>query len=365
MTISEQDTLLEGAAEPVAVAENQTSHQQEPVPDHEPSAEGGHPHQAEMPFALVYGEAFTKLPQDLYIPPDALEVILEAFEGPLDLLLYLIKRQNLDILDIPVAQITAQYMQYVELMKSLNLELAAEYLVMAALLGEIKSRMLLPRQTEAEDDEHDPRAELIRRLQEYERYKKAAEDIDELPRVGREVHLAVAEQPKFEREKAHPEVDLREVLLALQEVLHRADMFESHQVSREKLSTRERMTQVLERLGQDRFVPFVSLFSYEEGRLGVVVTFLAILELVKESLVELVQSEAFGPIHVKARESAHEAGPEEDEPRLEDETAEGAFEPVTPPVLAQRDVEPSLPEELNPAAADVNDPNSEENNNVS
>lgn len=264
------------------------------------------PVQEEMPFALVYGQAYTKLPQDLYIPPDALEVILEAFEGPLDLLLYLIKRQNLDILDIPVSQITFQYMEYVELMKSLNLELAAEYLVMAALLGEIKSRMLLPRQPGEEEEELDPRAELIRRLQEYERFKKAAEDMDQLPRVGREIHLGVADPPEYERPRLHPDVDLREVLLALKDVLHRADMFESHHVTREKLSTRERMTQVLERLAHDRFVPFVALFHYEEGRLGVVVTFLAILELVKESLVELVQSEAFGPIHVRARAAAHE-----------------------------------------------------------
>lgn len=337
MTSSDQDTLLETMPEQLPRDE-----------------EGGHPLQEEMPFALVYGKAFTKLPQDLYIPPDALEVILEAFEGPLDLLLYLIKRQNLDILDVPVAQITNQYMQYVELMKSLNLELAAEYLVMAALLGEIKSRMLLPRQTDEEDDEHDPRAELIRRLQEYERYKKAAEDIDSLPRVGRDVHLAAAEQPLYERERAHPEVDLKEVLLALQEVLHRADMFESHQVSREKLSTRERMTQVLERLGQDRFVPFVSLFSYEEGRLGVVVTFLAILELVKESLVELVQTDAFGPIHVKARESAHEAGPDDELEPFEagDGGVETAFEPVSPPVLSQQEDAPVLPEYLDPEYLD-------------
>lgn len=360
MTISEQDTLLEVAAasETQQDASGQQSGEQNAEPEVsstvDAAQQGGlHPQQGEMPFALVYGEAFTKLPQDLYIPPDALEVILEAFEGPLDLLLYLIKRQNLDILDVPVAQITSQYMQYVELMKSLNLELAAEYLVMAALLGEIKSRMLLPRQSEEEDEEHDPRAELIRRLQEYERYKKAAEDIDDLPRLGREIHLADADQPTFERERTHPEVDLREVLLALQEVLHRADMFESHQVSREKLSTRERMTQVLERLGQDRFVPFVSLFSYEEGRLGVVVTFLAILELVKESLVELVQSEALGPIHVKARESAHEAGPDDEELDMleDDESAEGAYEAVSPPVLAQPDEESPLPENPEAAAA--------------
>ena len=291
MSMDEQDRLPEVSATDTSV---------------EGSAAEHNPVQEEMPFALVYGQAFTKLPQDLYIPPDALEVILEAFEGPLDLLLYLIKRQNLDILDIPVAQITSQYMEYVDLMKSLNLELAAEYLVMAALLGEIKSRMLLPRQPGEEEEELDPRAELIRRLQEYERFKKAAEDIEEMPRVGREIHLGVADPPEYERPKLHPDVDLKEVLLALQEVLRRADMFESHQVTREKLSTRERMSQVLERLAHDRFVPFVALFHYEEGRLGVVVTFLAILELVKESLVELVQSEDFGPIHIRARAAAHE-----------------------------------------------------------
>ncbi len=330
MTAPEQDSLLEDAA-PEAPADAAGS---VPAVDAAATAaeaaEGApnNPVQEEMPFALVYGQAVTKLPQDLYIPPDALEVILEAFEGPLDLLLYLIKRQNLDILDIPVAQITVQYMEYVELMKNLNLELAAEYLVMAALLGEIKSRMLLPRQAGEEEDELDPRAELIRRLQEYERFKKAAEDIEEMPRVGRDIHLVSAEPPVYERPKQHPDVDLREVLLALQEVLHRADMFESHQVTREKLSTRERMTQVLERLGNDRFVPFVSLFTYEEGRLGVVVTFLAILELVKESLIELVQSEAFGPIHVRARAAAHEGA--EELPDLEGEEAQDAYEMRSP-----------------------------------
>ena len=260
------------------------------------------PHQAEMPFGLMYGQAITKLPDDLYIPPDALEVFLEAFEGPLDLLLYLIKRQNLDILDIPVAQITTQYMEYVELMKAMNLELAAEYLVMAAMLGEIKSRTLLPRPVHDEEDEaEDPRAELIRRLQEYERFKQAAEDIDNLPRQERDFQIAAARRPEYVREKAQPDVDLRELLLAFKEVLYRADMFENHQVSREKLSTRERMANVLDRLKGREFVPFVELFEASEGRLGVVVSFLAILELVKGSLIELVQSGPFSPIHVKAR----------------------------------------------------------------
>ena len=260
------------------------------------------PRQGEMPFGLMYGKAITKLPDDLYIPPDALEVFLEAFEGPLDLLLYLIKRQNLDILDIPVAQITSQYMQYVELMKALNLELAAEYLVMAAMLSEIKSRMLLPRpKVEEEDDDVDPRAELIRRLQEYERFKQAAEDMDELPRNERDFWVASAKRPDYVREKPEPDVDLKEVLLALKDVLHRADMFEHHQVSMEKLSTRERMSDVLEKLRHREFVPFVALFRTDEGRAGVVVTFIAILELVKSALIELVQTEPFAPIHVKAR----------------------------------------------------------------
>ncbi|WP_426416587.1 segregation and condensation protein A [Aestuariirhabdus sp. LZHN29] len=257
--------------------------------------------QGEMPFAVVQGKEMTSLPQDLYIPPDALEVFLEAFEGPLDLLLYLIKRQNVDVLEICVAEITRQYMAYVELMEAAQFELAAEYLVMAAMLAEIKSRMLLPRSEEASDEEEDPRAELIRRLQEYERFKAAAQDIDELPRLGRDYALASAQAPVSETEKLHPEVDLQELLLALSDVLRRADMFESHQIEREALSTRERMSLVLDRLSVGGFLPFVSLFAIEEGRLGVVVTFMAVMELIKESLVELVQNEPFGPIHVKAR----------------------------------------------------------------
>lgn len=268
---------------------------------HDAAAEAK-PKQSEMPFGLVYGKAITKLPDDLYIPPDALEVFLEAFEGPLDLLLYLIKRQNLDILDIPVAQITEQYMQYVELMKALNFELAAEYLVMAAMLGEIKSRSLLPRpKTEEGEDDEDPRAELIRRLQEYERFKKAAEDIEALPRLERDFWEVKAKRPDYTRERAEPDVELKELLLALKDVMHRADMFESHHVSREKLSTRERMADVLDRLRAGEFVPFFTLFRPEEGRAGVVVTFIAILELIKSSLVEVIQSEPFAPLHLKAR----------------------------------------------------------------
>lgn len=261
------------------------------------------PLQEEMPFAVIQGKELTILPKDLYIPPDALEVILEAFEGPLDLLLYLIRRQNLDILDIDVAEITRQYLGYIELMASIQLELAAEYLVMAAMLAEIKSRMLLPRQQAEEEDEEDPRAELIKRLQEYERFKQAAEDVDELPRMGRDIHQATAEAPDRDQQRPHPDVDIKELVTALADVLKRSEMFESHQVEMEKLSTRERMSQVMESLRDNQFVPFVALFTLEEGRLGVVVTFLAVMELIKESLVEIVQSESFGPIHVKAKTS--------------------------------------------------------------
>ena len=261
------------------------------------------PQQGEMPFAIVMGQALTELPKDLYIPPQALEVILEAFEGPLDLLLYLIRRQNLDILDIDVSDLTEQYMRYVELMDAMQFELAAEYLLMAAMLAEIKSRMLLPRQVHDEDDEEDPRAQLIRRLQEYERFKQAAEQIDHLPRVEREIFLVSAAAPVITREKIEPDVEMQEILIAFAAVLSRANMFDSHHVQREALSTRERMSQVLERLSGERFVPFVSLFTVQEGRMGVVVTFLAIMELIKESLIEIVQTESFGPIHVKARTS--------------------------------------------------------------
>ena len=257
--------------------------------------------QQELPLAFVHGKPLTVLPRDLYIPPEALEVFLEAFEGPLDLLLYLIRRQNLDILEINVAQITEQYMQYVELMDSMQFELAAEYLVMSAMLAEIKSRMLLPRQQSAAEEEADPRADLIRRLQEYEQFKQAAEDLDGLPRLERDVFQAAAEPPELRRSRPQPQVELRELLLAFGEVARRASMNVSHHVQMERLSTRERMVEILARLHTPHFVPFVSLFRIEEGRMGVVVTFLAIMELIKESLIEMVQSEPFGPIHVKPR----------------------------------------------------------------
>lgn len=255
--------------------------------------------QGEMPFALIQGEPLTVIPQDLYIPPNALEVILEAFEGPLDLLLYLIKRQNIDILEIPLEETTRQYMQYIDLMQNLKIELAAEYLLMAAMLAEIKSRMLLPRPAESEDED-DPRAELIRRLQEYERFKDAAQNIDELPRVNRDIYLTDVELPELHQDKPMPEVDLRDILFAFKDAMARAEMYSHHHIQREALSVRERMTNVLSKISADGFTDYTSLFTIEEGRRGVVVTLLAILELVKEQLIDLVQSEAFAPIHLKA-----------------------------------------------------------------
>jgi segregation and condensation protein A len=268
------------------------------------------PEQQEMPFAVVQGVPFTRLPKDLYIPPDALEVFLaEAFEGPLDLLLYLIKRQNLDILDIPIAEITRQYMEYVELMKGLRLELAAEYLLMAAMLAEIKSRMLLPRPVE-EEDEEDPRAELVRRLQEYERFRQAAEDLNTLPRVDRDTPPVELVVPDRKVVKLPPRVEMKDLVFALRDVLVRAENYAHHQIQMEPLSVRERMSNVLKHVRGDNFTEFTKLFTPEEGRAGVVVTLLAILELLKQSLIEMVQSEIFGQIHVKAagsREQQDEA----------------------------------------------------------
>ena len=256
--------------------------------------------QKEMAFAFVEGEALTEVPKDLYIPPDALEIFLETFEGPLDFLLYLIKRENIDILEINVADITDQYMAYVNLMEAAQFELAAEYLVMAAMLAEIKSRLLLPREEE-DIEEVDPRMDLIRRLQEYERYKQAAENIDSLPRIDRDLHRATAALPVIDKVKADPVVDLNDVLMALSRVLRRADMFGHHHIHLETLSTREKMSDILANLSNSEFVSLTSLLTKGEGRLGVVVTFLAIMELMKDSLVEIVQTDSFGPIHLKSR----------------------------------------------------------------
>jgi len=252
-----------------------------------------------IPVAMVLGQPYSETPKDLYIPPDALEVFLESFEGPLDLLLYLIKRQNLDILDIPVAAITAQYMQYIAVMEMMKMELAAEYLVMAAMLAEIKSRLLLPR-PEEEDDEDDPRAELIRRLQVYEQFKKAAEDIDSLTRMERDVFEAGAGLPELENRQPLPDITLEEMLAAFRSVVIRANMNQHHNIQRETLSVRERMSNLLAALNEHGEIEFISLFSAEESRAGCVVSFLAMLELCKESLVEIIQKEPFAPIYLKA-----------------------------------------------------------------
>lgn len=276
-----------------------TEHPEDPSAEVPPLVD--QPRQDEMPFAIVQGQPYLRLPDDLYIPPDALEVFLDAFEGPLDLLLYLIRRQNLDILDIPIADVTRQYMEYVELMREMRLELAADYLVMAAILAEIKSRMLLPRPaTDEEGEEEDPRAELARRLQEYERFKQAAEDIESLPRMERDFFQAEAHVPDRKVVRLPPPVDLREVLLAFQEVLHRADLYGHHHVQREALSVRERMSRIMTTLRETPHSEFHSLFTPEEGRKGVVVTLLALLELLKEHLVDLIQSEPYARIYVRS-----------------------------------------------------------------
>ncbi|AWL11725.1 Segregation and condensation protein [Saliniradius amylolyticus] len=259
------------------------------------------PVQQPLPLAFVNGEAVLEKPQDLYIPPEALEVILETFEGPLDLLLYLIKRQKLDIANMPIVDITRQYMEYVDVMKDLKLELAGEYLLMAAILAEIKSRVLLPRPKSVEEDEEDPRAELIRRLKEYEAIKQAAAEIDGLPRQERDNFTGAATaHENCQPEQILPEVDLKELVLAFQSAMQKAANFEHHHITPEVLSTRERMSQILDKVQADRYLNFSELFTPEEGRSGVVVSFLAVLELVKESLVELLQSEAYSQIHIRA-----------------------------------------------------------------
>ena len=268
--------------------------------------------QYEMPFAIVEGEPVTELPQDLYIPPFALKVFLEAFEGPLDLLLYLIRRQNLDILDIPITDITKQYIDYINLMEEIKLELAGEYLLMAAMLAEIKSRMLLPR-PELEEEEEDPRAELVRRLQEYERFKKAAEDLDEIPRLERDINIANADAPNKEMVIKLPDVTLKEVLIAFHDVLKRAELNSELHFERETLSVRQRMSQIIKKIGTENFTDFSELFDLDEGRIGVAVTFLAILELLKDAMIDVVQNQEFAPLHIRVSSSVHnesESNPE-------------------------------------------------------
>ncbi|WP_088328967.1 ScpA family protein [Lacimicrobium sp. SS2-24] len=272
------------------------------------------PVQQPLPLAFVNGQALVEKPEDLYIPPDALEVILESFEGPLDLLLYLIRKQKFDIATLPILQITRQYMEYVDLMQEVKLELAGEYLLMAAILAEIKSRVLLPKRQEAEEDDDDPRAELIRRLREYEKIKQAAHELDSIPRQERELFVASANvADNCKPSVVLPKVTLNELALSLQEALKRAAAFEHHHIRPETLSTRQRMSDILQRLSTARFVSFSDLFEPKEGKAGVVVSFLAILELVKESLVDLVQAEAYGDIHIQAKGGGYHNEESDDE----------------------------------------------------
>lgn len=258
---------------------------------------------ASSPLAMVKGQAVMDLPKDLFIPPDAMKVFLEAFEGPLDFLLYLIRKQNLDILDIPIAAVTRQYMEYIDLMQGLSLELAAEYLVMAAILAEIKSRMLLPRHTDAENAENDPRAELVRRLQEYERYKEAAENLDNLPRENRDTFSVQTNVDDIIVEKPVPTVALSDLIHALMDVMKRAEFNTHHQIQIGALSVREKMAHILASLQDQNHCLFTRLFDLNEGRLGVVVTFLAMLELLKEHIIEFVQATPFAPIYLKQKSS--------------------------------------------------------------
>lgn len=253
-------------------------------------------------IARVNGEQLRELPQDLYIPPEALRIFLETFEGPLDLLLYLIRKENFDILDIPIADITRQYMKYIELMHEMRWGLAAEYLLMAAMLAEIKSRLLLPKPTGVDStEEQDPRAELVRRLQEYERFQRAASDLDQLARVERDIFVADADPPAFNFETVKPEISLQDIVLALQGVTERSKLFAQHHVTAEILSIRERMTRVLSRLSQGEFSRFTQFFHVHEGSMGVAVTLIAVLELVRQSAIELIQTQPFETIYIKAK----------------------------------------------------------------
>ncbi len=260
----------------------------------------------EIPFrAIVDGKPYQELPKDLYIPPEALDVVLETFEGPLDLLLYLIRKQNLDILNIPILQITQQYMQYISIVGELKLELAAEYLLMAALLAEIKSRLLLPRKAEQiEGDEDDPRAVLIRRLQEYERIKNAAEALDELPRLERDIVVATIDTSIVKVQRPKAEVQFQDIVFALQGILKRADQLSHHVITKEPLSVKDRMNQIMKQLDVQPSLLFKMLFTYEEGRPGVVVAFLAILELSKAELVEITQAEPFSELSIRVKNKA-------------------------------------------------------------
>jgi len=255
----------------------------------------------QLPLALVHGDAVTDKPLDLFIPPDALEVFLDSFEGPLDFLLYLIRKQKFDILNLPIMEITLQYTEYIEIMENSNLELASDYLVMAAILAEIKSRMLLPVINDAIEDEDDPRAELLRQLIEYEKFKIAAENLDHMPRLERDTHSGSVEvHEDCVPETLLPEIAMKDLAFALLSIIKRADNFQSHHIKKESLSTRSRMAIILEKLNNtSEFLEFSEFFTIEEGRAGIVVTFLAILELVKEQILDITQNAPLSPVYIR------------------------------------------------------------------
>ena len=263
------------------------------------------PLQQELNLAVLNGEEISFPADDLYIPPNALKIFLESFEGPLDLLLYFIRKQNLDILDINVLEITNQYVRYIDLMEKIQFDLAGEYLVMAAYLTEIKSRMMLPKENDSEDEENDPRSELIRRLQEYERYKTVSKSLDEMPRAGRDFYLASSALPEFESSKNLPNVDLDQLSNVYAELVQRQKLSASHVIEFEKLSTREKMSYILDLLIKEKNIEFHKLCDLKEGKIGIIVNFLALLELAKDSLIRIIQSKDFGIINLSSKDEVH------------------------------------------------------------
>ncbi|MBT3697564.1 MAG: segregation/condensation protein A [Gammaproteobacteria bacterium] len=251
---------------------------------------------------IFNGKKITDIPEDLFIPPEALRVIIEQFEGPLDLLLYLIKKQNIDVVDIPILPITNQYVEYINMMQQMQFELASDYLVMASTLAEIKSRMLVPNEVE-DDEEEDPRANLIKRLMEYQKYKDLSEQLDEIPRLNRDTFIVSKIFTNIEKKEYLPSIDLQELENAFQEVLKRAEIFASHEIQTETLSVRERMSLILDIINKNGTIKFIDCFTYEEGRMGVIVTFLAILELSKESLIDIVQNQDYSMIYLQSLKS--------------------------------------------------------------
>ena len=249
---------------------------------------------------IINGQEITDIPDDLFIPPDALRVILEQFEGPLDLLLYLIKKQNIDIIDIPILPITNQYVNYINMMQQMQFELASDYLVMASTLAEIKSKMLVPNNIE-DDDEEDPRADLIKRLMEYQKYKDLSEKIDLIPRLHRDTFVISGIMTNFNNTDERPKIELSQLESAFQEVLRRAEIFATHTIESEALSVRERMSNIIDAINNNGTIKFIDCFTFQEGRMGAIVTFLAILEMLKESLIDIIQNDDFSMIYLQVK----------------------------------------------------------------